>query len=76
MTAQLSSDNDWLMMTLADQDGPLGLQGTAKWRPAQAMQLDTRLKARAQADAGLSEGLKLLGRPDAEGWVHWRAKLQ
>lgn len=76
LTAQLSSDNDWLLMTLADQDGPLGLQGSAKWRPAQALQLDTRLKARAQADAGLAEGLKLLGRPDAEGWVHWRARLQ
>jgi len=76
LTAQLSSDDDWLLMALSDQDGPLGLQGTAKWRPAQAMQLDTRLKARTQADAGLAEALKLLGRPDAEGWVHWRARLQ
>tara|TARA_R110002126_G_scaffold110116_5_gene247179 strand:- start:461 stop:1219 length:759 start_codon:yes stop_codon:yes gene_type:complete len=77
LAAQLSSENDWLMMTLSsDQSGPLGLTGTAKWRPAQALQLDTRLQARAHAEAGLAEGLKLLGRPDADGWIHWRAKLQ
>ncbi|MEH6564825.1 MAG: type II secretion system protein N [Halopseudomonas sp.] len=76
LVAQLSSDNDWLVMQLSDQQGPLGLSGTAKWRPAQALQLDTRLQARPQAEAGLAEGLKLLGRPDAQGWVTWRARLQ
>ncbi|MBA6418980.1 type II secretion system protein N [Pseudomonas neustonica] len=77
LAADLSSENDWLMMTLSsDLDGPLALDGTAKWRPAQAMQLDTRLKARQQADPGLIQGLTMLGRPDADGWVHWRARLQ
>lgn len=77
LAAELSTDNDLLIMTLSsDQAGPLGLTGTATWRPAQALQLDTRLQARAQADAALADGLKLLGRPDADGWVHWRVKLQ
>jgi len=77
LAAQLSSDNGSLVMTLSSDDaGPLGLTGTANWRPAQALKLDTRLQARAQADQGLAEGLKLLGRPDADGWIHWRAKLQ
>lgn len=77
LAADLSSENDQLVMRLSsDESGPLGLTGTAKWRPAQPLQLDTRLQARAQADAALAEGLKLLGRPDADGWVNWRAKLQ
>ncbi|MEE3157429.1 MAG: type II secretion system protein N [Pseudomonadota bacterium] len=74
--ATLSQDNGWLVMTLADNGGPLGLQGTARWQPAASLKLDTRLQARPEADSSLAEGLSLLGRPDAEGWIRWRANLQ
>lgn len=76
LTADLDADEGWLRFTLADQGGPLGLQGNARWRPGQAMVLDTRLQARATAEAGLAGGLALLGRPAADGWTTWRARLQ
>ena len=74
--ATLSQDNGWLVMTLADNGGPLGLQGSARWQPAAPLKLDTRLQARPEAEPALAEGLGLLGRADAEGWVRWRANLQ
>jgi len=76
LVADLDDDEGWLQFTLSDQGGPLGLQGSARWRPGQAMALDTRLQARATAEAGLVGGLTLLGKPGADGWVTWRARLQ
>ncbi|GGE42695.1 hypothetical protein GCM10007421_16050 [Halopseudomonas oceani] len=74
--ADLTADNGWLVMNLADAGGPLGLAGTARWQPAKPLKLDTRLLARADAERDLAAGLQLLGRPDPQGWVHWRAQLQ
>ncbi|WVM90971.1 type II secretion system protein N [Halopseudomonas pachastrellae] len=54
--ATLSQDNGWLVMTLADNGGPLGLQGTARWQPAAPLKLDTRLQARPEADSSLLRG--------------------
>ncbi|MBQ0743469.1 MAG: type II secretion system protein N [Pseudomonas sp.] len=76
LSADLSGDEGWLVFELADQGGPLGLRGDARWRPGQALALNTQMQARADADAALVGGLSLLGRPDAQGWVKWRAKLQ
>lgn len=76
LIADLEENDGWLRFTLSDQGGPLGLQGNARWRPGQAMALDTRLQARATAEAGLVGGLSLLGRPAADGWITWRARLQ
>ncbi len=76
LVADLEDDDGWLRFNLSDQGGPLGLQGTARWRPGQAMALDTRLQARATAEAGLAGGLTLLGKPGSDGWIPWRANLQ
>lgn len=76
LTADLEEKEGWLQFALADQGGPLGLQGNARWRPGQAMILDTRLQARPTAEAGLVGGLTLLGQPAADGWISWRARLQ
>lgn len=76
LAADLEGDDGWLVLTLSDRGGPLGLQGNARWRPGQAMALDTRLQARPEAEAGLVGGLSLLGQPDAQGWVRWQAQLQ
>lgn len=76
LVADLADSDGWLQFVLSDQGGPLGLQGTARWRPGQAMALDTRLQARATAEAGLAGGLSLLGKPAADGWISWRARLQ
>lgn len=76
LTADLSGDEGWLVLALSDQGGPLGLRGDARWRPGQALALNTQMQARADADAALVGGLGLLGRPDSQGWVNWRARLQ
>ncbi|WP_373187211.1 type II secretion system protein N [Halopseudomonas sp.] len=76
LVADLQENDGWLQFSLSDQGGPLGLQGDARWRPGQAMELDTRLQARATAEAGLAGGLALLGNPAADGWISWRARLQ
>lgn len=76
LTADLSGVEGWLVLQLSDQGGPLGLRGDARWRPGQALALDTQMQARADADAALVGGLSLLGQPDAQGWITWRAKLQ
>lgn len=76
LTADLSGDDGWLVFDLSDRGGPLGLRGDARWRPGQALALNTQMQARAGADAALVGGLGLLGRPDTQGWVTWRAKLQ
>lgn len=76
LTAALSGENDWLVFNLGDQGGPLGLRGDARWRPGQAMRIDSRLQARASADDALAGGLGMLGKPDAQGWIGWRAQLQ
>ncbi len=76
LVAELDENEGWLRLTLSDQGGPLGLQGNARWRPGQAMVLDTRLQARASAAAGLVGGLTLLGQPTGDGWIVWRARLQ
>ncbi len=76
LTATLGAAEGWLTLDLQDQGGPLGLMGDARWRPGQAMKLNVQLQARADADPMLAEGLGLLGRPNAEGWVSWRAQLQ
>lgn len=76
LTASLGHNQGWMTLDLQDQGGPLGLQGNARWRPGQAMHLDTRLQARPDAEPGLVGGLQMLGQPDAQGWIHWRAQLQ
>ncbi|MEH6386442.1 MULTISPECIES: type II secretion system protein N [Pseudomonas] len=76
LTAALSGEDDWLVFNLGDQGGPLGLRGDARWRPGQAMQIDSRLQARASAEDALAGGLGMLGKPDAQGWIGWRAQLQ
>lgn len=77
LAADLDAEDGWLMLRLSDQgSGPLGLGGTARWRPAQPMHIDARLRAGADAQPALAQGLGLLGRPDQEGWVRWRARLQ
>lgn len=76
LAADLEANDGWLEFTLSDQGGPLGLEGSARWRPGQAMALDTRLQARANAEAGLVGALTLLGKPGADGWINWRARLQ
>ena len=76
LAAELSGEDDWLIFNLSDQGGPLGLQGTARWRPGQPMHIDSRLQARESAEAGLVGGLGMIGRPDAQGWVSWQAQLQ
>ena len=76
LAADLAAENGWLVMSLADNGGPLGLAGTARWQPAKPLKLDTRLLARADADRDLAAGLQLLGRADPDGWVRWRVQLQ
>ncbi|PAU87874.1 hypothetical protein CK507_10035 [Pseudomonas sp. WN033] len=77
LKAELDSRDGWLTMALQDQgEGPLGLQGDARWRPGQALQLNTRIQAREVADPSLAGAVALLGRPDRQGWVRWRAQLQ
>jgi general secretion pathway protein N len=76
LAADLDSSGDWLVMQLSDQGGPLGLAGSARWRPGQPMHIDSRLQARADAESGLVGGLGLLGTADNDGWVSWQAQLQ
>lgn len=76
LTADFISADDWLVLQLSDQGGPLGLAGSARWRPGQPMYIDSRLTARPDAEPGLVGGLQLLGNADAAGWVNWRAQLQ
>ncbi len=77
LAADLNADDGWLMLDLSDEgSGPLGLRGTARWRPAEPMYIDARLRAEANAAPALGQGLGLLGRPDQGGWVQWRARLQ
>lgn len=76
LSAELQGVDGWLNFTLSDQGGPLGLQGTARWRPGQPMELNTRLQARSTADAVLVGGLGLLGTPGPDGWIEWQAWLQ
>ncbi|HDZ56306.1 MAG TPA: type II secretion system protein N [Pseudomonas xinjiangensis] len=76
LSADLTGADDWLVFSLSDQGGPLGLDGTARWRPGQPMFIEARLKARADAEAGLAGGLGMLGQADADGWVGWRAQLR
>lgn len=76
LSATLGSADGWLTLDLQDQGGPLGLKGDARWRPGQPMKLDVQLQARAGAEPMLAEGLSLLGRPNPQGWVSWRAQLQ
>lgn len=76
LTATLGAAQDRLVLALQDAGGPLGLQGDARWQPGQPMLLDVRLQARPDAERGLVDGLGLLGRPDAQGWVHWQQQLQ
>lgn len=76
LTANLSDADGWLVLDLQDQGGPLGLQGDARWRPAQPMKINARLQARADAEPALASGLGLLGQPDAQGWIRWQAQLQ
>lgn len=76
LSADFGAVEDWLVLRLGDQGGPLGLQGTARWRPGQPMHIDSRLQARPGAETGLVGGLGLLGSADPEGWVTWRAQLQ
>ncbi|MFO7704852.1 MAG: type II secretion system protein N [Halopseudomonas sp.] len=76
LTADLSGEDGWLVFRLADRGGPLGLSGDGRWRPGQALALNTQMQARAGADAALADGLSLLGRPDAQGWTSWRVNLQ
>jgi general secretion pathway protein N len=76
LAADLEENDGWLQFTFSDQGGPLGLQGGARWRPGQAMALDTRLQARVTAEAGLVGGLRLLGQPASDGWIPWQARLQ
>lgn len=76
LTADLSGEEGWLVFRLGDRGGPLGLRGDGRWRPGQALALNTQVQARADADAALASGLTLLGRPDAQGWINWRVNLQ
>lgn len=76
LQAALRAEDGWLTLTLADQGGPLGLRGNARWQPTRPMFLDTGLQARPQADPALGSALSLLGRADAEGWIEWEASLQ
>lgn len=76
LTAALSGEDGWLVFRLADRDGPLGLRGDGRWRPGQALALNTQVQARAGADAALVSGLTLLGQPDTQGWTNWRVNLQ
>lgn len=76
LTATLEDADGWLLLNLQDQGGPLGLMGGARWRPGQPMKLDVQLQARADAEPMLADGLGLLGQPNAQGWVSWRAQLQ
>jgi general secretion pathway protein N len=76
LAADFTSADDWLVLQLSDQGGPLGLAGSARWRPGQPMYIESRLMARPEAESGLSAGLQLLGAADAQGWVDWRAQLQ
>lgn len=76
LSAELAGEDGWLVMRLSDRGGPLGLRGDARWRPGQAMALNTQLQARSDADPALVGGLGLLGRADAQGWVNWKANLQ
>ncbi|MEJ6654388.1 MAG: type II secretion system protein N [Pseudomonas sp.] len=76
LTATLEDADGWLLLHLQDQGGPLGLMGDARWRPGQPMKLNVQLQARPDAERGLADGLGLLGQPNAQGWVSWRAQLQ
>lgn len=76
LMAELSGEEGWLVFRLSDRGGPLGLRGDGRWRPGQALALNTQMQARADADAALVGGLGLLGRPDAQGWINWRVNLQ
>ncbi|SDS69604.1 type II secretion system protein N (GspN) [Halopseudomonas xinjiangensis] len=77
LAADLGAEDGWLVLDLSDEGGgPLGLRGSARWRPAEPMHIDARLRAEASAEPTLTQGLGLLGRPDQEGWVQWRARLQ
>lgn len=76
LTATLGDADGWLVLELQDQGGPLGLRGDARWRPTQPMKIDAQLQARADADPALANGLGLLGRADAQGWIRWQAQLQ
>ncbi|WP_022963363.1 type II secretion system protein N [Halopseudomonas pelagia] len=76
LTADLNGEDGWLVFHLADRGGPLGLRGDGRWRPGQALALNTQMQARADADAALVGGLTLLGKPNAQGWTSWRINLQ
>lgn len=76
LVADLDAQDGWLTLDLADQGGPLGMRGTARWQPGQPMHIDTELRAGPDAEAALEQGIGLLGSPGSDGWVRWRARLQ
>ena len=76
LTARLSAAEDQLLLALQDEGGPLALEGDARWQPGHPMYLDLRMQTRPTAERGLIDGLALLGKPDAQGWVRWQQQLQ
>lgn len=76
LTARLSAAEDQLLFALQDEGGPLALEGDARWQPGHPMYLDLRMQTRPTAERGLVDGLGLLGKPNAQGWVRWQQQLQ
>lgn len=58
--------------TLSDAGGPLEISGTVTLDANRSYRLEAKLRARPEADAGLGDSLKMLGRPDGRGYYALR----
>jgi general secretion pathway protein N len=61
--------DDGIHAALADREGALRAQGSAVLQPTGEWRARLRLAPRNEADAGTRDMLRMLGRPDAEGYV-------
>ncbi|MDX9739852.1 MAG: type II secretion system protein N [Gammaproteobacteria bacterium] len=68
-TASMETRDDGIHAVLGDREGPLRAEGSAVLQPTGEWRARLRLAPRNPADSGTRDMLRMLGRPDADGYV-------
>jgi general secretion pathway protein N len=68
-SANIETRDEGIHAALTDKEGPLRAQGSVVLQPAGEWRARIRLAPRNEADAGTRDMLRMLGRPDSEGYV-------
>jgi general secretion pathway protein N len=68
-SASMETRDDGIHAVLADREGPLRAQGSAVLQPGGEWRARLRLAPRNGTDTATRDMLRMLGRPDAEGYV-------